>query len=89
MVVGHTIHLHNASVQDFFARPSWVLHELQHVAQYERLGFLGFLWRYYCEYRRYGYYNCPLEAEARAAERDYALLDRYDLSRYGPIALNG
>jgi hypothetical protein len=60
MVVGRTIHLHNTTVEVFFARPSWVLHELKHVEQYERLGFLPFLWRYWREYVRYGYYNCRL-----------------------------
>ncbi len=82
MVLGHTIHLHNATLEQFFARPSWVLHELKHVEQYERLGIFRFLWTYFQEYLKVGYYNISLEAEARAAEHDTTLRDRYDLSAY-------
>ena len=82
MVVGHTIHLHQTSIARFLARPSWVRHELMHVAQYERLGFFGFLWKYLLLSRKYGYYENPLEVEARAAEQDDTLLARYDLSAY-------
>lgn len=84
MVIGHTIHLHNTSLQEFFGRPSWVMHELKHVEQYERLGLLRFLWQYLLESRRRGYYNNRFEVEARAAESDRSLLGRYDLSRYRP-----
>lgn len=82
MVFGHTIHLHNTTVERFFARPSWVLHELKHVEQYERYGTIPFLIRYGIEHLQKGYWNNALEAEARAAESDYSLLDRYDLSDY-------
>lgn len=43
-------------------------HELTHVAQYERLGFAGFLRRYAAEIERLGYAGSPLENEARRAE---------------------
>ncbi len=82
IVFGHTIHLYNITIDGFFARPSWVLHELKHVEQYERLGFFPFLWRYFREYLKYGYYNAPLEVEARAAESEVSLLEQYDLSAY-------
>jgi hypothetical protein len=42
IVFGHTIHLHNTTLADFFDQPGWVRHELKHVEQYERLGFLSF-----------------------------------------------
>lgn len=82
MVFGTTIHLHNTSLETFFARPSWVIHELKHVEQYERLGVFRFLLRYFIEHLRKGYWNNALEAEARAAEGDVSLLSRYDLSDY-------
>ena len=89
MVFGHTIHLHNTSLEKFFARPSWVIHELKHVEQYERFGLLGFLYRYFKEHLRKGYWNNALEVEARASERDYNLLARYDLSEYDAYMQSG
>ena len=41
MVVRRTIHLWGVSVEDFLKDESWVCHELEHVAQYQRLGTLG------------------------------------------------
>ena len=82
MVYGHTIHLHNATTEQFFARPGWVCHELKHVEQYERLGLLPFLIQYGMEHLRKGYYNNAFEVEARAAEGAQNILGRYDLSAY-------
>jgi hypothetical protein len=82
IVFGRTIHLHNTSIEKFFARPSWVIHELKHVEQYERLGAIPFLVRYLMEHIRKGYWNNAFEAEARAAESDRGLLARYDLTAY-------
>ena len=82
MVVGRTIHLHNTTLEKFFARPSWVIHELKHVEQFERLGTVPFLVKYGIEHLRRGYWNNAFEAEARAAESNCELLSRYDLSDY-------
>jgi hypothetical protein len=82
IVFGHTIHLHNTTVADFLARPQWVRHELKHVEQYERLGFLRFLVRYVIEHLRNGYRNNAFEVEARAAEKDPSISKHYDLSAY-------
>ena len=54
----------------FIARTAWraldlVAHELVHVAQYERLGIEKFLQRYLRECLTVGYWNAPLEIEAR------------------------
>lgn len=89
MVFGRTIHLHNTTVEKFFARPSWVIHELKHVEQYERLGTIKFLIKYGLEHLRKGYWNNALEAEARAAEGDASLLRRYDLSDYAAYMKTG
>jgi hypothetical protein len=84
MVVGSTIYLHNVNVATFLARPSWVVHELKHVDQYKEHGFFGFLWKYLRDYLKNGYWNNRFEREARAAESDWSLLRRYDLSPYIP-----
>src|SRR3954469_6382802 len=70
MVFGRTIHLYNTTLEKFFARPSWVIHELKHVEQYDRLGTFGFLVQYGIEHLRKGYWNNAFEAEARASEGD-------------------
>lgn len=80
MVIGHTIHLYGVSRSRFLARESWVCHELQHVAQYERHGIAGFVLRYLWESLRRGYHANRFEAEARAAESDRTLLDRYRIA---------
>lgn len=82
LVVGRTIHLHNTPVSEFVKNRSWLLHELKHIEQYERLGTFPFLWKYVLESMRNGYYNNALEVEARNAEQDTALYARYDLSEY-------
>lgn len=79
MVIGHTIHLHAVSKQDFLRRESWVCHELRHVAQYEELGKIGFLYRYLLESMRNGYQNNRFEIEARASEREWELLERFEI----------
>ncbi len=77
MVIRRTIHLWGVSAADFLKDENWVCHELEHVAQYERLGTLGFLWKYAGESIRNGYYKNGLEVAARAAERNRDLLQLY------------
>ena len=45
-----------------------VRHEQAHWAQYERMGFLGFYLTYLWYTIRHGYWNNPMEVEARGAE---------------------
>lgn len=69
LVLGNTIHLYGAGIDELKANTAWWQHELVHVAQYQRYGFFPFLIRY-CWYSvRFGYKNNPLEIEARAAEK--------------------
>ncbi|HMP94327.1 MAG TPA: DUF4157 domain-containing protein [Phnomibacter sp.] len=70
LVVGKTIYLHGVKQQEFLANPRWVRHELAHIAQYQRMGTLLFLSRYLWYSLRYGYYQNPLEQEARQAESE-------------------
>lgn len=68
LVLGKTIHLHNITITEFIENPRLVRHELKHVEQYQRMGVPVFLWIYLWYSIRYGYYNNPLEKEARQAE---------------------
>lgn len=85
LTLGKTIHLYNVSKDTFFNSPSWVCHELQHIEQCKKMGIIKFLWKYMYYSARYGYFNNPLEIEARAAERDIALLAKYDVERFSDI----
>lgn len=67
--LGKTIHLHNASKQEFLRDERWVKHELKHVEQFSRYGFFGFIFKYSIETIRKGYRNNKYEVEAREAER--------------------
>ncbi len=81
MVIRRTIHLWGVSAENFLKDERWVCHELEHVAQYERLGTLGFLWKYAGESWRKGYRNNALEVAARAAENNFHLLALYEIQR--------
>ncbi|MBO9591611.1 MAG: DUF4157 domain-containing protein [Niabella sp.] len=81
MVLGHTIHLYGVTRAAFLADERWVRHELKHIEQYQRYGILKFLFKYLAQAIKYGYYNCPLEKEARAAEQDAAILARFVLKK--------
>lgn len=66
--IGKTIHLYNASKQEFLRDEKWVKHELKHVEQFARHGFLPFIFKYVIETLRRGYHNNKYEVEAREAE---------------------
>lgn len=67
-VFGNTIHLWNVSREDFMKRTSWVIHEVEHVRQFQRYGAVRFSALYLFEYTRNGYHNNRFEVEARTAE---------------------
>lgn len=79
IVFGRTIHLYNTTVKQFLANKSWVLHELKHVEQYERYGKTKFLYYYLKECFQKGYYHNSLEVEARKAENDVYLLEKFEI----------
>lgn len=68
IVIGNTIYLHGCTKKDFLQNRSWVRHELVHIRQFRRYGWLGFIFRYVLECIRKGYYNNKYEQEAREAE---------------------
>lgn len=68
VVFGRTIHLWNISRKDFLKDSPWVVHELEHVRQFQHYGVLRFSVMYLIEITRNGYYNNRFEKEAREAE---------------------
>ena len=72
-VLGNTIHLWNVSREEFLLRTPWVVHEIEHVRQFQRYGFVRFSILYLWESARKGYYNNRFEVEARAVEEGAVL----------------
>lgn len=70
IVLGKTIHIYGVSTLDFLSSDTWVRHELKHVEQFARHGFLKFILLYLVESLRKGYYQNRFEAEARQAEKE-------------------
>ncbi len=68
IVLGNTIHLRNVSESSFLKNEKWLRHELCHIRQFERYGFIGFIARYLWESLRKGYYHNKYEVEARESE---------------------
>lgn len=75
IVFGKTIHLSQVSKNEFLKNERWLLHELEHVRQYQRLGSILFLFQYILEWLRKGYYENHFEVEARQAEEKNGLFD--------------
>ena len=80
IVIGRTIHLHNTQQQEFLQDKSWLLHELKHIEQFRRHGFIRFIFLYVWESIRHGYTNNKYEVEARSAENDKQLLEKMKLA---------
>ena len=68
MVLGKTIHLYGSTKEIFLADEPWVKHELCHIKQFAKHGYLLFAIKYLWESLRVGYYNNKYEVEAREAE---------------------
>lgn len=76
IVFGNTIYLWKVSKNNFLKDERWVMHELEHIRQYRRLGFIPFLAQYIWEWMRKGYYRNRFEMEARQAEKKHNSFDR-------------
>ncbi len=75
IVFGSTIHLWKVDRETFLQNRRWLAHEMEHIRQYQRLGFLRFLWQYIIESIRNGYHNNRFEVEARKAETQSIPMD--------------
>ncbi|GGH76892.1 hypothetical protein GCM10011379_42420 [Filimonas zeae] len=74
IVFNRTVFLHGVSAEAFLKNTSWLRHEVCHIQQYRKYTFPGFILLYLLQCLRHGYYNNRFEKEARAAERDTAIL---------------
>ena len=70
MVLGKTIHLYDASKEEFLNNKRWVRHEVAHVKQYQRLGFVRFIFFYLIECFSKGYEHNSFEVDARNKDKD-------------------
>lgn len=77
ITLGRTIYLWNTDTAAFRADVRWVRHELKHVEQYLRYGYIFFLLWYGWESLIHGYRNNRFEVEAREAEGQPTLLEHF------------
>lgn len=70
IVIGKTVHLYNVSKEHFLKDEKWVKHEMCHVDQFKKYGFINFILKYLWESVKHGYFNNKYEAEARRAEHN-------------------
>ncbi len=73
VTLNRTIHLTGISGAEFLKNERWVRHELCHIQQIKRLGWVKFIFYYLSSSIRYGYYRNPFEVEARNAEKQSSL----------------
>lgn len=71
ITIGNKIYTYHANRNDLVYNKSWLQHEIAHVLQFQRYGFIRFLVLYLWESLHKGYYNNKFEAEAR----DFEILD--------------
>jgi hypothetical protein len=69
VTIGKTIHLTGVNRQEFLSDSSWLAHEMAHIAQFKKYGFIKFLYLYLKESLIRGYYKNRFEVEAREAEK--------------------
>lgn len=70
VTLGNRIYLWHTDRETFLGQPAWVRHELCHVRQFQRYGWVRFLGLYLWENLRHGYRGNAFEQEARAAETE-------------------
>jgi hypothetical protein len=74
IVLGRVIFLYNVSRHDLLSDDAYLRHEVAHVHQWQKHGYLMFAVKYLWYSFRYGYYNNPFEAEARAMEKNAEIM---------------
>ncbi|MEO5985288.1 MAG: DUF4157 domain-containing protein [Ferruginibacter sp.] len=70
IVIGKTIHLHNTTKEALLQNDCWLKHELCHIRQFKRYGFIPFILKYLVESIKKGYHLNKYEIEARRAEKE-------------------
>ncbi len=75
LVINNTVYLWGASRKEFLQSPLWLRHEVAHVHQYKKQGFVLFVFLYIHQTFINGYYNNRFEAEARREENNAEILN--------------
>jgi hypothetical protein len=73
IVFGSTIHLWDTPREEFIKSTTWLQHELIHVEQFKKYGYIKFIFMYTWELLKRGYYKNKFEVEARAKENESIL----------------
>lgn len=68
LVLGKTIHLWGVNRDYFLSDASWVKHELVHIAQFKKYGWIKMAGLYLLETIKKGYHQNKFEIEAREGE---------------------
>lgn len=71
IVIGKTVHLHHVSKDHFLKDKKWVKHEMCHIRQFKKFGYVSFCIKYVWESMKHGYFNNKYEVEARLAEETF------------------
>ena len=74
IVMGNCIHLWNADRHYFLSDKQWLRHEIVHVQQFRRHGFVWFICLYVYESLLHGYQQNKYETAARLHENDEDIL---------------
>jgi hypothetical protein len=77
MVLGKTIYLYGVNKNHFLKDKAWLAHEICHINQFAKHGFIWFIILYLWETLKSGYYNNKFEVEARQAEKDVSVINEY------------
>lgn len=81
IVLGRTIFLHGLDKNALMQDQRLLRHEVCHVIQWQRMGYFYFLFCYLSWSIRNGYYQNPLEIEARQKEEDETILKKVVILR--------
>lgn len=76
IVFGSTIYLYKVTKKQLKSNIPYLRHEVAHVLQYKREGWVGFLAKYLWYSLRFGYRQNPFELEAQNAQTDKEILNK-------------
>jgi hypothetical protein len=79
IVIGSTIHLWNTTKEEFLQDKKWLMHELEHVRQYQKYGVANFIFSYLIESIKHGYQNNKFEKQARESEKNFQLIENIEI----------
>ncbi len=77
LTLGKTIYLWQAECDDFLQNEKWFRHEMAHVQQFHRNGYIFFILAYCWETLLHGYTKNKFEVAARLLENETMDLNKY------------